>query len=264
MQYAAVSTHQWKVIDTSRLKPPREKHRTRQLNLEQYVAELRARDSRRLRMLRTVAHEVRNHLNAISLFAVDLNQNREDVAVIASSVRDINILMDQLLEFANLIFGAEKKLTTEWLSLADLHRDIAVVLRKMADAKGLRFSGTVKDGLANVASDRLKLRQIALNLGTNAVKYTRSGSVSLHFTRCDTECWMLEVCDTGPGIPRQSRERIFEEFQRLPETSAGQPGAGLGLAIVQRLVQLLNGRLELESDVGSGTCFRVILPMRYA
>jgi signal transduction histidine kinase len=190
-------------------------------------------------MLRTVAHEVRNHLNAISLFAVDLNQNREDVAVIASSVRDINILMDQPLEFANLIFGAEKKLTTEWLSLADLHRDIAVVLRKMADAKGLRFSGTVKDGLANVASDRLKLRQIALNLGTNAVKYTRSGSVSLHFSRCDTECWMLEVCDTGPGIPRQSRERIFEEFQRLPETSAGQPGAGLGLAIVRRLVELL-------------------------
>ena len=157
MQHAAVSTQQWKVIDTRRLKPPREKHRTRQLNLEQHLAELRARDSRRLRMLRTVAHEVRNQLNAISLIAVDLNHNREDVAVIASSVGDINILMDQLLEFANLIFGAEKKLTTESLSLADLHRDIAVVLRKMADAKGLRFSGTVKDGLANVASDRLRL-----------------------------------------------------------------------------------------------------------
>jgi hypothetical protein len=264
MQHAAVSTQQWKVIDASRLKPSREKHRTRQLTLEQYVAELRARDSRRLRMLRTVAHEVRNHLNAISLFAVDLNQNREDVAVIASSVRDINILMDQLLEFANLIFGAGKKLATEWLSLADLHRDIAVVLRKMADAKGLRFSGAVEDGLASVASDHLKLRQIALNLGTNAVKYTRSASVSLHFARCDTKCWMLEVCDTGPGIPRQSRERIFEEFQRLPETSASQPGAGLGLAIVQRLVQLLNGRIELESEVGTGTCFRVTLPMHYA
>jgi signal transduction histidine kinase len=75
---------------------------------------------------------------------------------------------------------------------------------------------------------------------------------------------MLEVCDTGPGIPPQSRERIFEEFQRLPETSVGQPGAGLGLAIVRRLVQLLNGRIELESEVGSGTCFRVILPMQYA
>jgi hypothetical protein len=203
-------------------------------------------------------------LNAISLIAVDLNQNREDAAVIASSVRDINILMDQLLEFANLIFGAEKKLTTESLSLADLHRDIAVVLQKMADAKGLRFSGTVEDGLANVASDRLKLRQIAMNLCTNAVKYTRSGSVSMHFAQCDTDCWMLEVCDSGPGIPRQSRERIFEEFQRLPEISAGQPGAGLGLAIVQRLVQLLNGQIELETEVGTGTCFRVTLPMQYA
>lgn len=86
-------------------------------------------------MLRTVAHEVRNHVNAISLVAVDLNQSREDVAVIASSVRDINILMDQLLEFANLLFAGEKKLTTESLSLADLHHDIAIVLRKMADTK---------------------------------------------------------------------------------------------------------------------------------
>jgi signal transduction histidine kinase len=60
-------------------------------------------------MLRTVAHEVRNHLNAISLIAVDLNQNREDAAVIASSVRDINILMDQLLEFANLIFRSREE-----------------------------------------------------------------------------------------------------------------------------------------------------------
>ena len=150
MQHAAVSNRQLEVIGTGRLKPAHEKQRTRQLGLEQPVAELRAQDSRRLRMLRTVAHEVRNHLNAISLVAVDLNQGRDDVAVIASSIRDINILMDQLLEFANLVFAGEKKLTTEWLNLSDLHREVAIVLRKMADAKGLHFSGTVEDGLVTV------------------------------------------------------------------------------------------------------------------
>jgi hypothetical protein len=149
-------------------------------------------------------------------------------------------------------------------NVADLYRDVAVVLRKMADSKGLRFSGTVEAGLATVTSDRLKLRQIVLNLGTNAVKYTQSGAVSLCFARHDVECWMVEVCDTGPGIPRHGRNRMFEEFQRLPETSAGQQGAGLGLAIVGRLVQLLNGRIKLESEVGSGTCFQVILPTQYA
>jgi hypothetical protein len=261
MQNAAVITHQLEAIGTGRLKRPRETHRARQIDFERRVAELWARDSRRLRMLRTVAHEVRNHLNAISLVAVDLNQSREDVAVIASSVRDINILMDQLLEFANLVFAGEQKLTTEWLNLSDLYREVAIVLRKMADAKGLHFSGTVDERLVTVASDRLKVRQIALNLGTNAVKYTQSGAISLRFARHDAECWMLEVCDTGPGIPRKSRESIFEEFQRLPETSAGQPGAGLGLAIVQHLVELLKARIELESEVGLGTCFRVILPM---
>ena len=261
MQHAAVSTRQLEAIGTGRLKRPRETHRTRQLDFERRVAELWARDSRRLRMLRTVAHEVRNHVNVIGLVAVDLNQSREDVAVIASSVRDINILMDQLLEFANLVFAGEQKLTTEWLNLSDLYREVAVVLRKMADAKGLNFSGAVDEGLT-VAGDRLKVRQIALNLGTNAVKYTPSGAISLRFARHDAECWMLEVCDTGPGIPRKSRESIFEEFQRLPETSAGQPGAGLGLAIVQHLVELLKARIELESEVGLGTCFRVILPMQ--
>ena len=80
---------------------------------------------------------------------------------------------------------------------ADLHRDVAFVLRKMADDKGLRFSGTVEQGLVEVVSDCLKLREIALNLGTNAVKYTRFGSVSLRFARHGAECWMLEVDDTG-------------------------------------------------------------------
>ena len=226
-------------------------------------------DARRLRMLHTVAHEVRNHVNAIDLVATcltnaaDLKTNRENLAVLASNAHDINTLIDRLLDFANLLFG-EEKLALEWLSLADLHRDVAFVLRKMAYAKGLHFGGTVEEGLAEVVSDRLKLREIALNLGTNAVKYTRSGNVSLRFARLGAECWMLKIDDPGPGIALQSREKIFEDFQRLPETSAGQPGAGLGLAIVRRLVELLKGRIELESEVGSGTSFRVILPMHYA
>jgi len=75
---------------------------------------------------------------------------------------------------------------------------------------------------------------------------------------------MLEVDDTGPGIPLQSQEKIFEDFQRLPETSRASPVPDSVSAIVRRLVELLKGRIELESEVGSGTSFRVILPMHYA
>lgn len=259
---------EWKVVQTSRLKPAPEQSSTPQPRLEQYLAESGARDARGLRMLHAVAHEVRNHLNAVNLVVTcltkgaDLNRNCEDLAVLASNVRDIDALMARLVDFANLLFD-EDTLNPERVSLVDLHRDIAFVLRKMAEDKGLRFCGTVEQGLVEVVSDCLKLREIALNLGTNAVKYTRFGSVSLRFARHSAECWMLTVEDTGPGIPLQSREKIFEDFQRLPETSTGQPGAGLGLAIVRRLVQLLEGRIELESEVGSGTSFRVILPMHY-
>jgi hypothetical protein len=267
-QHVSLNGEQRKIFETSSPKLVREESSTRQANLQQDRAELRAGDARRLRMLHIVAHEVRNHVNAIDLVATcltkgaDLNRNREDLAVLASNVRDVDALIERLVDFANLLFG-EDKLNPECLSLADLHRDVAFVLRKMAEDKGLRFSGTVEQGLVEVVSDCLKLREIALNLGTNAVKYTPSGSVGLRFARHGSECWMLEVDDTGPGIPLQSREKIFEDFQRLPETCTGQPGAGLGLAIVRRLVQLLNGRIELESEVGSGTSFRVILPTQY-
>jgi signal transduction histidine kinase len=179
---------EWRVVQTSQLEPAPEQSSTRQPQLEQYLAESGARDARRLRILHAVAHEVRNHLNAIRLVATcltkgaDLNGNREDLAVLASNVCDIDALIERLVDFANLLFG-EEKLNPECLNLADLHRDVAFVLRKMAEDKGLRFSGTVEQGLVEVVSDCLKLREIALNLGTDAVKYTRSGSVGLRFAR---------------------------------------------------------------------------------
>ena len=103
-------------------------------------------------MLHAVAHEVRNHLNAITLVATcltkgaDLNRNRQDLAVLASNVRDIDALIERLVDFANLLFGKDK-LNPECLSLVDLHCGVAFVLRKMAEDKGLPFSGTVEQGL---------------------------------------------------------------------------------------------------------------------
>lgn len=147
------------------------------------------------------------------------------------------------------------------MNLRAVYHDIAFMLQKMAEAKGLHFIGTMGEGLENVVSDSGKLRRIALNLGTNAVKYTLSGNVSLQFLPRGDDAWMMEVRDTGPGIPTEEREHIFEEFTRLRSTSAGEPGAGLGLGIVRHLVELVKARLELESQVGQGTCFRIILPV---
>jgi signal transduction histidine kinase len=104
------------------------------------------------------------------------------------------------------------------------------------------------------------LHRIAMNLVTNAIKYTPSGEVRLAFIAGNASEWMITVTDTGPGIPVEEQSRIFEEFHRFPETTGGQPGAGLGLAITQQLVTLLRGRIEVEAEVGRGTVFRVTLP----
>lgn len=266
-QFALASRHgKWEVVETPQLKAAREEKKKLQTELEEKVQQLGKQEARRLRTLRTVAHEVGNHLNAIALVSAcmvhspDLNTCREDLGVLGSNVRDIDVLMNQLLDFANLIAGGEK-LEAERVNLRGVYHDIAFMLQKMAEAKGLRFIGTMGDGLENVVSDSGKLRRIALNLGTNAVKYTPSGNVSLQFLPRGDDSWMMEVRDTGPGIPAEEREHIFEEFTRLRSTSAGEPGAGLGLGIVRQLVGLVKARLELESQVGQGTCFRVILPL---
>jgi signal transduction histidine kinase len=266
-QFALASRHgKWEVVETPQLKAAREENKKLQAELEEKVQQLREQDARRLRTLRTVAHEVGNHLNAIALVSAclvhspDLNTHREDLDVLGSNIRDINALMNQLLDFANLISGGEK-LEAERVNLGAVYHDIAFMLEKMAEAKGLHFTGTMGDGLENVVSDSGKLRRIALNLGTNAVKYTPSGNVSLQFLPRGDDSWMMEVCDSGPGIPADEREHIFEEFTRLSSTSAGEPGAGLGLGIVRQLVELVKARLEFESQVGQGTCFRVILPL---
>jgi signal transduction histidine kinase len=101
-----------------------------------------------------------------------------------------------------------------------------------------------------------------MNLMTNAIKYTPAGEVSLGFLAGPPGRWAIEVADTGPGIPIEEQSRIFEEFHRVPGTTGGQPGAGLGLAITQQLVTLLGGNLELSSESGHGTKFRIELPTK--
>jgi hypothetical protein len=114
--------------------------------------------------------------------------------------------------------------------------------------------------LGTIVSNRLKLKQIALNLLSNAAKYTKAGEVELDMHACGEMQWCLRVSDTGVGIGAADQERVFKEFERA--THEDVPGVGLGLAIVRELCRTLRGDLRFASHEGEGTTFEIIFPLR--
>ncbi len=237
------------------------------LRVQQFNERLLEQDDRRLQMLRTISHEVRNHLNAVSVVVMILGKEEnpatchEYIEMLSRNVIEITGLVNQLLDFAALLSGGERA-ELERIDAAPLFNELVLFLTEMAHGKGLAFQSRIDSDLGEIVTDRLKVHRIAMNLTTNAIKYTSQGEVCLSFVAAGADEWAIEVRDTGPGIPPQDRERIFEEFHRVASTAAGHPGSGLGLAITQQLVQLLGGRIELESEVGKGTQFRVVLPRK--
>ncbi len=143
---------------------------------------------------------------------------------------------------------------------ARLLEDIRVSFTPLTDAKGLTLSCHVSSDLESTySSDPLRLRQIISNLLSNAVKFTDRGSITLTARYAGHEL-VVAVSDTGKGMLPADRERIFQEFTRLPNAQ-GKEGFGLGLSIVRMLVQLLEGRIEVESTPGQGSTFTVYLPL---
>ena len=232
---------------------------------ETAAEQFRQVEGHRLRLLRIIAHELRNFLNAASLMAEALRDEgdeqarREMEATLHRNHRDMGSILNQLLEAAPLLSGDEP-LQLAPLNLSAFTRREARNLERMATAKNLSFRCEVAPDIEEVMSHEAKLRHVVINLVQNAIKYTDAGSVTLAVSRADKSHWELRVSDTGPGIPAQHRTKIFDEFYRLPD-SQGREGTGLGLAIVKHLVGLLGGQIRVESEVGQGTSFHVLFPV---
>lgn len=221
-----------------------------------------------------MSHEIRTPLNAILGFAQVLERDPSLAAAQAEQVRTIIHSGTQLLSLINNILDFSKiesgklELSVEGFNLHDLLDDVAAFFRPQAAARGLFFGYERGETVpAFVSSDRRKLRQILLNLLGNAVKFTKNGGVGFRAQAepLQTEgnrgvLLSLEVEDTGPGIPPEDLETIFEEFS---QSSAGKEtgGTGLGLAITRRLAVLLGGDVSVTSTPGQGSLFLARLPV---
>jgi len=238
----------------------------RELELETRAAS----EANRLKteFLNHLTHELRTPLTAIMGFN-KINQLTDDLGkgvriknseVIGRNCQHLLALINNHLDLAKIAAGT--------LSLAPtpedpekLCRDAIDSLRSLADEKRLRVRFVKRTPLPSaILLDAARMRQILINLIGNALKFTQTGSVEL-VAAWHVAVLQLEIRDTGPGIPRGALERIFEPFEQADATVAARyGGTGLGLTIAKKLVDLMEGAIDVESEVGVGTTFRVRLP----
>ncbi|RKT21218.1 hypothetical protein B0G69_4594 [Paraburkholderia sp. RAU2J] len=216
----------------------------------------------RMQITRSVVHDLRNFLNAfsIALQLIGRAPSKADTALALANrqTADMKLLVDQMVEYA-VMLGDGAPLALEQVELRELYDELVTSTRPLINAKGLSLRASCDPALKTVTSNRLKLKQIAVNLLSNATKYTKSGQVELQFAMAGTEHWTIRVSDTGVGISASDAERVFDEFER----AAGEdiPGTGLGLSIVKELCRILNGHIDFMSREGVGTTFHIRFPV---
>jgi len=219
--------------------------------------------------LATMSHEIRTPLTAVVGLAEALRATaHEDDArrldQLHAAGRTVVGLVDDVLDLARIEAG-QLELGTEPVQLKRLLEEVAGIVAVRAQDKGVVLH-TAVDGPPYVQSDALRLRQVLLNLAGNAVKFTEEGQVRLAARvrpRDDEKVDVrLTVEDTGVGIPDARMAAIFNPFVQAEQGTARRfGGSGLGLSIVSRLVTLMGGTIDLESEVGRGTRVTVVLPM---
>lgn len=219
----------------------------------------------REKLMLTITHDFKAPLGSIMGYAELLSRLTQDerqqfyLDNMKSSSEHLLKLVSDLLDFHRLDLN-KAEVNRMTFNPAQLFEEIRVCFEPLTAAKGLVMRCDIASELSeSYISDPLRLKQIVNNLLSNAVKFTYQGEISLSASY-DSSRLTIKVADTGKGMTAEDRERIFQEFTRLPGAQ-GEEGFGLGLSIVSKLVSLLEGTIDVQSTVGEGSCFTITLPL---
>ena len=221
-----------------------------------------------------LAHELKNPLNSIigyselilrssrkNVEAEDTFPHLEHIDRVLRNGRQLLRLINDTLEISRYSAG-KMKLQPAPIDVPSLIDDVFEMLKPLADAKELEMVVDCDRAPEKVLSDPLRLQQIFTNLLSNAIRYTQSGTIKLTCQILSNNCWSITVSDTGIGIAPEDQPCVFDPFFRAGDSGSYLPDStGLGLAIVSQLVKLMQGKIELVSQLGIGSTFTVILPL---
>jgi len=219
-----------------------------------------------------VSHELRTPLNMIIGFTEVITRSpglyggklpaalMTDITAIQRNSKHLLNLVNDVLDLSQ-VEGERMALSREWTGVNELAREAAAIVEGLFKSKGLYLNLELDESLPQVYCDRIRIRQVMINILSNAGRFTRLGGVTI-VSRAASDQIQVSISDTGQGIPPEDQKRIFEPFQQADNSIRRQfGGSGLGLAISKQFIEMHDGKMWLESSLGQGTTFSFSLPL---
>jgi len=262
------------VIGVSKIARDISERKQNEIILQQTNEELLRATRLKDEFLASMSHELRTPLNAILGLSEVLEErvlglvNKEQIKAlqtIRDSGRHLLALINDILDVAKIESG-EIKLALISTSIKDLCQSSIVFIKQQALQKNIQLNFKIQDNLPKVLIDELRMRQVLINLLTNAVKFTpENGKITLEVSQIsyisEQNFLRIAVIDTGIGISRKNIKKLFKPFIQIDNAlNREQTGTGLGLALVKRIVELHGGKVEVTSELNVGSCFTIELP----
>ena len=180
--------------------------------------------------------------------------------VIKRRLEEIELLSQDLLEVGTTKW--EALFNPQKIDLGNISAEVILELEKFWRLRNIEIDTDIPSDLPSVFADQRRMRQVFLNLIENAIKFSKkSGSIKITMIHKTNQWVEITICDKGAGIPLSEQKRIFLDRVRLPQTSEGTSGFGIGLSVCRRIVQVHGGRIWVVSDMGVGSCFHFTVPV---
>jgi signal transduction histidine kinase len=237
-------------------------------DLKNKQCQLEIASKHKSQFLANMSHELRTPLNAIlgytqlimnKIYGEVPDKIKEALARIDVSGRHLLDLINDVLDLSKIEAG-QLRLSLKPYLMKDVVHEVVMAMEPLASRKQLSLTWKVPDNLPTAKGDERRIKQVLLNLIGNAIKFTDGGEVAVHIA-LEVAHFKVSVTDTGPGISTADQAKIFGEFQQADSSATREKGGtGLGLAIVKRIVELHGGTVGVESSLGCGSVFWIILP----